>query len=215
MPGLKGLARRLLWQSSTRHRVRPRPRRSRVATEGPPMTTTHVSAQTAKKTPALSHADYVRFLPLVRRIAMRLARRLPSHIELDDLLSLGWVGLSEAISRAPVTISAEEFEAYASQRVKGSMRDYLRSLDPNARAVRNTARRNARARAAGDTAASEAPCVKFEHVDVDVENPAANDLPADELVSRAMLSSKVAKTVETMSKREQLVLSLYYRDECT
>ena len=38
----------------------------------------------------LTREDYERFLPLVRRIAMRLARRVPSHISIGDLISSGW-----------------------------------------------------------------------------------------------------------------------------
>jgi RNA polymerase sigma factor FliA len=184
--------------------------------------TTHVSAHFApKKNASLSSADYVRFLPLVRRIATKLARRLPSHIELDDLMSLGWIGLAEALSRAPISIPMEEFEAFASKRVKGAMLDYLRGLDPNARACRNAARRLSRANATGtaaqtttDNAQASAPA-KFEHVDIDTANPASHDLPADEMVSRSMMAEKVRKSIGDLPQREQLIVSLYYRDECT
>jgi RNA polymerase sigma factor FliA len=47
----------------------------------------------------LSREDYERFLPLVRRTAMRLARRLPSHVTVADLVSYGWVGLLDAFER--------------------------------------------------------------------------------------------------------------------
>ena len=48
----------------------------------------------------LTREDYETYLPLVRRIAMRLARRVPSHISVADLISSGWVGLVEAWSRS-------------------------------------------------------------------------------------------------------------------
>jgi len=89
----------------------------------------------------LTREDYERFLPLVRRIAMRLARRVPSHIGIGDLISSGWVGLVEAYSRTAEGMPAEEFEAYASHRVRGAMLDYLRGLDPASRQARNASRK--------------------------------------------------------------------------
>ena len=52
----------------------------------------------------LSRADYERFLPIVRRIAMRMARRVPKDVTVQDLISYGWVGLLEAYGRAPANI---------------------------------------------------------------------------------------------------------------
>ncbi len=94
---------------------------------------------------ALTRADYDRFQPLVRRLAMRAARRVPSHIKAQDLMGYGWLGLVEAFSRAEATMADEEFEAYASYRIRGAMLDYLRSLDPMARALRSRSRHVSRA----------------------------------------------------------------------
>jgi RNA polymerase sigma factor for flagellar operon FliA len=79
----------------------------------------------------LSHHDLgpaTDYLPLVRRVAQRLARRLPSHVALDDLLGAGVVGLLEAMDRFDPS-RATEFSAYAEFRIKGAILDDLRQRD--------------------------------------------------------------------------------------
>ncbi len=49
--------------------------------------------------PSTDVAVYQRYLPLVRRIAMRTVRRLPPEVSLDDVLGAGWMGLAEALRR--------------------------------------------------------------------------------------------------------------------
>ena len=93
----------------------------------------------AQKT--LDRAAYGKYLPLVRRTAMRLARRVPSTISVGDLVGYGWIGLMEAFQRSDPSMPAEEFEAYALYRVRGAMLDYLRSLDPTTRETRRASRR--------------------------------------------------------------------------
>ena len=78
----------------------------------------------------LDRDAYSRYLPLVRRTAMRLARRVPSTIAVSDLVGYGWIGLMEAYQRSDPNMPEGEFEAYALYRVRGAMLDYLRSLDP-------------------------------------------------------------------------------------
>lgn len=191
----------------------------------------------------LTRADYDRFLPLVRRIAMRLARRVPSHISIGDLISSGWVGLVEAFSRTEVDMPVEEFEAYASHRVRGAMLDYLRGLDPATRQARNASRRVTRAIASLThelghppeeehiaeelgvtvesyrdllTQISSAGMSRLELVDLDQVDvaPDRRDGP-DEISERRILAEAVAKAIERLPLRLQQVLALYYQEECT
>src|SRR5258708_2483050 len=92
---------------------------------------TSMQSNTARPVRTLSKLDHDRFLPIVRRIAMRMARRVPAEVTVQDLIGYGWVGLLEAFSRANGMPDAE-LEAYASYRVRGAMLDYLHSLDPMA-----------------------------------------------------------------------------------
>ena len=77
-------------------------------------------------------------LPRVERMARRIARRLPSHVRLDDLISAGTVGLIEAVDRFdPVKCGA--IERYADIRVRGAILDELRAMDWATRSLRRQA----------------------------------------------------------------------------
>src|SRR5438876_11693220 len=79
-----------------------------------------------------------RHLPLVRRVVQRLAARKPPHIELDDLVSWGIVGLLDAIGKYDPKKEAA-FSTYAQFRIRGAILDHLRSLDWVPRSVRQKA----------------------------------------------------------------------------
>lgn len=84
-------------------------------------------------------APVASYLPFVKRIVMRLARRLPSHVQVDDLVSAGVVGLLEAMDRYNPT-RVTEFETYAEFRIKGAVLDELRKRDIMARDARLAAK---------------------------------------------------------------------------
>ena len=79
-----------------------------------------------------------RHLPLVRRVVQRLAARKPPHIETDDLVSWGIVGLLDAIAKYDSKKEAS-FSTYAQFRIRGAILDHLRSLDWVPRSVRQKA----------------------------------------------------------------------------
>ncbi|SDK94229.1 RNA polymerase sigma factor for flagellar operon FliA [Modicisalibacter muralis] len=79
------------------------------------------------------------YLPVVRRQALALQVRLPASVDLDDLIQAGMVGLLDALGRYDSTQGAS-FTTYASQRIRGSMIDELRSRDWAPRSVRRNAR---------------------------------------------------------------------------
>src|SRR3990167_345041 len=65
------------------------------------------------------------YLPLVKRIAICIKRKLPSHIELEDLLQSGVVGLLEAQKNFNPDMGAS-FETFAGKRIRGAIIDALR-----------------------------------------------------------------------------------------
>lgn len=69
-----------------------------------------------------------RYLPLVKRIAGRLAMSLPSHVEEDDIIGYGVFGLLDALERFEAA-RGWKFETYASIRIRGAMIDGLRVMD--------------------------------------------------------------------------------------
>lgn len=76
---------------------------------------------------------------LVKAIAARLAQRLPSHVEISELVSVGMVGLVEAARRYQPSLGVP-FDAFARRRVQGAMVDALRGLDWAPRSVRKMRR---------------------------------------------------------------------------
>ena len=69
------------------------------------------------------------YLPLIERVAKRLVRRLPSHVDVGDLISAGMLGLADAMAKFDPSRETR-FEEYAEWRIKGAMLDELRSNDP-------------------------------------------------------------------------------------
>ena len=90
--------------------------------------------------------DPVVHLDLVRRIAGKIARRLPRYRDVcagvDDLCGVGMIGLIEAAGRyAPG--SGATFGTFAGYRIRGRILDYLRSLAPESRKDNRPNRRQA------------------------------------------------------------------------
>ncbi len=76
---------------------------------------------------------------LVKTMAQRLAQRLPSQVEMSDLMSVGVLGLIDAAGRYRPS-SGVPFEAFARRRVHGAMLDALRDLDWAPRSLRKLRR---------------------------------------------------------------------------
>jgi len=77
----------------------------------------------------------VEMLPLVKRMAFKIREHLPAHVEVDDLIANGILGLVDAISKFDTT-KRVKLESYARHRVRGSILDGLRSVDPASRDLR-------------------------------------------------------------------------------
>jgi RNA polymerase sigma factor for flagellar operon FliA len=82
--------------------------------------------------------------PLIRYIVNRIAVRLPSHIDLEDLHNTGVIGLMDAIDKYDPEKNCK-FKTYAEFRIKGAILDQLRSLDWVPRSVRQKGRKLERA----------------------------------------------------------------------
>jgi RNA polymerase sigma factor for flagellar operon FliA len=78
-------------------------------------------------------------LPTVRYLARRIHERLPQHVELDDLISAGVVGLMDAFSKFDHTKQVQ-FKSYAQFRIRGAILDSLRTLDWSPRELRRKGR---------------------------------------------------------------------------
>lgn len=86
----------------------------------------------------------IEYLPLVKFIANRIAGRLPNHIEVDDLINSGIIGLIDALKKFDASLKIK-FKTYAEFRIKGAILDELRALDWVPRSTRQKASRLERA----------------------------------------------------------------------
>jgi RNA polymerase sigma factor for flagellar operon FliA len=86
-------------------------------------------------TPAERERMILDHYALVRMIATRMVRRFPSHIEVDELINVGMLGLIDAIDRFDAARGVP-FKAYAEIRVRGAIVDALREADWIPRSVR-------------------------------------------------------------------------------
>jgi len=77
----------------------------------------------------------LKYAPLIKYIAHRLAMRLPAHISVEDLISAGAIGLMDAVNKFDPG-KRVQFSTYAEYRIKGAMLDELRALDWVPRSVR-------------------------------------------------------------------------------
>ncbi len=76
---------------------------------------------------------------LVKKLAYQLKSKLPSSVELDDLIQAGMMGLLDAANKYEDSHGAQ-FETYAAQRIRGAMLDELRSADWLPRSIRKNMR---------------------------------------------------------------------------
>jgi RNA polymerase sigma factor for flagellar operon FliA len=78
-------------------------------------------------------------IPLVHYAVNELAPRLPAHVQREDLVSAGLLGLAQA-ARAWDATRNVTFERYARTRIRGALLDELRGRDWATRSVRGKAR---------------------------------------------------------------------------
>ncbi|MGE0115358.1 MAG: RNA polymerase sigma factor FliA [Steroidobacteraceae bacterium] len=184
-----------------------------------------------------------RHAELVKRIAYHLAGRLPSSVEVADLIQAGMLGLLEAAANYSSDRGAS-FETYAGIRIRGAMLDALRKLDWAPRSVHRKARaaaaaiRELEAEQGGEAQDAEvasrmgvsldeyykvmqdaASCrlVSLNETVGDDDSPLikAADDKADPFreIADADFRKALALAIEDLPEREKLVMSLYYDEE--
>lgn len=175
---------------------------------------------------------------MARRIALKMARRCPSWVAREDLVSAGLLGLTEAARRYDDT-RAEPFIPFAEQRIRGAVLDELRRGDLLPRRVRQTARKVAmvirRLENVGEKATDQAiadglgvsvetyrsDLAHLVHVDVEsIDGEKATALvdtqrSPDELASFRETLHKVKGALSQLEERDATLLSLYYIEELT
>lgn len=78
-------------------------------------------------------------LPMVRFVARRIHEKLPQHVNLEDLVGAGVLGLIDAAAKFD-PLKNTQFRTYAQFRVRGAIMDSLRGLDWGPRDLRRKGR---------------------------------------------------------------------------
>jgi len=189
-------------------------------------------------------------LSQVYYIASRIRERLPQHVELDDLVNAGVIGLLEA-SRNFDSSKNSQFKQFAKFRIRGAILDSLRESDWGSRSLRRRGREIADATArlearlgrhpaeteiatemkmepdqlrrivaqidglylAGQQASASGD--RSDPIDVIESAPNLDDPDPFDLCLQGEVQAHVAEAISKLSEREQLILSLYYREELT
>jgi RNA polymerase sigma factor FliA len=85
-------------------------------------------------TPSHREEQILSHMPQVKLLAQRLHRRCP-QVEFDDLMSVGTIGLIQAVDRFDPDRHLK-LKTLAEHRIRGALLDYLRQIDPLPRSVR-------------------------------------------------------------------------------
>jgi len=83
--------------------------------------------------------DVSEYAYLVKRIALHMLAKMPSSVQLDDLLQSGMIGLLEAAQKYDASKGAS-FETYAGIRIRGAIVDEMRRGDWAPRSVHKNSR---------------------------------------------------------------------------
>ena len=193
----------------------------------------------------------VEYLPLVKEIARRMSMGLPGHVEYDDLVSWGVIGLLDALEKYKPD-KGSQFKSYAAVRIKGAILDELRrfswvprsllqnmkKIEEGFRSLENKLGREATPREVADymgvsssfinktlNQVNHSSVVSLETVLFNSEDSQSTKYLRDtvsckekgpeehlETKERSML---LKEALDNLSKRDKLVLSLYYYEELT
>lgn len=180
---------------------------------------------------------------LVKRIARHLAARLPSTVDIDDLMQAGMLGLLEAANNFDPSRGAC-FATYAGIRIRGAMLDDIRKYDWTPRSVHHKYRKIADAISTieaetgrhaepdqvmarlGITAdeyhkiLADSSCSRLFSLEETIEDPycqrgmpAADTSTPDQEVYQQQFRDRLAQSISELPERQSLVLSLYYERE--
>jgi RNA polymerase sigma factor for flagellar operon FliA len=108
-------------------------RRAAAGCGYPPQRATAPALTTEQEQVLLEH------LPVVRYLARRIHERLPQHVDIEDLVSAGVVGLMDAFAKFDPAKKVQ-FRSYAQFRIRGAILDSLRTLDWSPRELRRKGR---------------------------------------------------------------------------
>lgn len=176
----------------------------------------------------------LQYMPALRAMAFRLRERLPSSIDINDLISIGTEEMIKLARRYDSSIN-DSFWGYAKTRVYGSMLDYLRELDVVSRSNRRLIKLidkevskyfNEHEEEPSDEYLAEVLGEDIKKIkDAKIASDIYSLIPIDEQynaiegdniienVQKDELVDIIKDILSTLSKREQTIIQLYYFEE--
>lgn len=180
------------------------------------------------------HALAESLIPLVHDVAGQVARRVPAHVMLDDLIGAGMLGLATALTRYEPARS-DTFKGYAEFRIRGAIMDELRRRDIMSREARIESKKLQRTiqqlnsdlgRQADDDEIADYLDVSLETyramqlrfsaarmVSADALDLATEDASPLDSLDGSETRDRLADGLKQLPKRQALVLWLYYYEE--
>lgn len=191
----------------------------------------------SSKDPDLRNRLVVQYAPLVKYVVGRLVGRLPEHVDQQDLVSEGVIGLIDAIERYDPD-RLNRFESFAVPRIHGAVIDSLRSQDWLPRRVRSEIKKVEEtrsllegemgatptlddvARAMGSSpdriAELESTKASARMQSLDELDNGYDQLPvSDEDLLESGQAGHVIEAVRGLKERDQIVIALYYFEQLT
>lgn len=143
-------------------------------------------------------------LTLVKQIAASVARRLPSHVDRDELVSLGAMGYAEARVRFDPSRGVP-FAGFAAMRIRGAILDGLRAADTLSRGDRKRAR---------EEATPTPPKIVSDPEEVDHALATASyDGDVSDLLAHQELVAELRAALATLPERERHVVTRHFFEE--
>lgn len=194
-----------------------------------------------RKSTALKKQLVIAYLHLVKFAARSINLPPRSVFTTDDLMSIGIIGLNEAIERFDPQRGVK-FETFAAQRIKGVMLDEIRKVDWLPRSVRDKYKKASRSL---DKINSESlsydqlsdainmPVSEFDRIKgylanaeaVSLSKAVGNDITLEDMITddnlvidkfeENELKEQVLQLLKELPERDRLVVTLYYYEELT
>jgi RNA polymerase sigma factor FliA len=193
-------------------------------------------------TSALRDQLVLKHLPLVKVIAVHLYQGLPGHVDLEEMVQAGILGLFDAASKYDYEQQVV-FPTYAKHRIKGAILDSLRQLDWASRDMRRlhkqveAATSELTAKLKRDPIETEVaeklgvdlkylrtrmlalrnggPVSALARREPPVDFPDTPEGQPDWICARAEVRRALSKAVQSLPERYQKVVLLYYNHEMT
>ncbi|SNR76361.1 sigma-70 family RNA polymerase sigma factor [Desulfurobacterium atlanticum] len=157
----------------------------------------------------------VEHLPLVKKVANKIYRRIPEGIiDFDDLVNTGVIGLMKAIDN--FDNSKANFSTYAYIRIRGEILDYLRTLDFMSRGAREKVKNgeveNLKAEIMYMVSIEE---LLFQGADklTIADTLKSEEVSPEENVILKEMKFRLARALDNLSEREKLILQLLFVEE--